>query len=41
LVVRWLIRYVAHHDFIPFVWYRFAFGLFILGTAWSGLVSWD
>jgi len=41
LVVRWLIRYVAHHDFVPFAWYRIAFGLLILGTAWSGVVRWD
>ena len=25
--VRWLIRYVAHHDFVPFAWYRIAFGV--------------
>jgi undecaprenyl-diphosphatase len=40
-VVRGLIRYVAHHDFIPFVWYRIAFGLVILGTAYAGLVDWS
>jgi undecaprenyl-diphosphatase len=39
--VRWLIRYVAHHDFLPFAWYRIAFGAVILGTAYSGLVRWD
>ena len=39
--VRWLIRYVAHHDFVPFAWYRIAFGAVILGTAWLGLVRWD
>ncbi len=39
--VRWLIRYVSHHDFIPFAWYRIAFGLLILGTAVSGLVRWE
>ena len=39
--VRWLIRYVSHHDFVPFAWYRIAFGLLILGTAASGLVQWD
>ena len=39
--VRWLIRYVAHHDFIPFVWYRIAFGAVILVTAYTGLVRWD
>jgi undecaprenyl-diphosphatase len=39
--VRWLIRYVAHHDFVPFAWYRIAFGAVILGTAYAGLVKWD
>ena len=39
--VRWLIRYVSHHDFVPFAWYRIAFGVAILVTAWSGLVRWD
>jgi len=41
LCVRWLIRYVSRHDFIPFAWYRIAFGLLILATAWSGLVDWS
>ena len=41
LCVRWLIRYVSRHDFVPFVWYRIAFGLLILATAWSGSVRWD
>jgi undecaprenyl-diphosphatase len=41
LCVRWLIRYVGHHDFIPFVWYRIAFGAVILATAWTGIVRWD
>jgi undecaprenyl-diphosphatase len=40
-VVRALLRYVAHHDFVPFAWYRIAFGLVILVTAWAGLVAWD
>jgi undecaprenyl-diphosphatase len=39
--VRWLIRYVSRHDFVPFAWYRIAFGLLILATAWSGTVAWD
>ena len=39
--VRWLIRYVAHHDFIPFAWYRIAFGVVVLLTAYAGLVKWD
>jgi undecaprenyl-diphosphatase len=39
--VRWLIRYVGHHDFVPFVWYRIAFGAIILVTAYAGIVRWD
>ena len=41
LVVRWLIRYVSHHDFVPFAWYRIAFGAVILVTAYMNLVSWS
>ncbi|MEP6943258.1 MAG: undecaprenyl-diphosphate phosphatase [Betaproteobacteria bacterium] len=41
LVVRWLLRYVAHHDFVPFAWYRIAFGAVILATSYFGLVRWD
>ena len=40
LCVRWLLRYVATHTFAPFAWYRIAFGLVVLATAWSGLVVW-
>ena len=39
--VRWLIRYVSRHDFVPFAWYRIAFGLLVLVTAWSGTVRWE
>jgi undecaprenyl-diphosphatase len=41
LCVRWLIRYVSRHDFVPFAWYRIAFGLLIVLTAWSGAVQWN
>ena len=41
LCVRWLLRYVSHHDFVPFAWYRIAFGVLILFTAWRGIVRWD
>ncbi|MGI4777631.1 MAG: undecaprenyl-diphosphate phosphatase [Janthinobacterium lividum] len=40
LCVRWLLRYISSHDFIPFAWYRIAFGIVVLATAWSGLVVW-
>lgn len=39
--VRWLLRYVASHSFVPFAWYRIAFGLVILATAWGGWVDWS
>ena len=41
LCVRWLLRYISRHDFTVFAWYRIAFGLFVLGTYYSGLVSWS
>jgi undecaprenyl-diphosphatase len=40
LCVRWLLRYISSHSFTPFAWYRIAFGLVVLATAWSGLVVW-
>jgi undecaprenyl-diphosphatase len=40
LCVRWLLKYISSHDFIPFAWYRIAFGIVVLATAWSGLVVW-
>ncbi|MBS1218842.1 MAG: undecaprenyl-diphosphatase [Proteobacteria bacterium] len=40
ITIRWLIRYVATHDFRIFAWYRIAFGLFILGSAYTGIINW-
>jgi undecaprenyl-diphosphatase len=40
LVIRWLIRYVATHDFRWFAWYRIAFGIVVLATAYFGWVDW-
>jgi undecaprenyl-diphosphatase len=39
--VRWLLRYIATHDFKPFAWYRIAFGLVVLLTAYLGIVDWS
>ncbi|MDH4093995.1 MAG: undecaprenyl-diphosphate phosphatase [Betaproteobacteria bacterium] len=41
VVIRWLVRYVATHDFRPFAWYRIAFGLAVLATAYTGAVRWS
>jgi undecaprenyl-diphosphatase len=40
VVVRWLIRYVATHDFKPFAWYRIVFGILVLLTGYFGWVDW-
>ncbi len=41
ICVRWLLHYVAHHNFKPFAWYRIAFGLVILFTSYTGLIAWS
>ncbi len=41
LCVRWLLRYIATHDFTMFAWYRIAFGLLVLASAWGGWVNWS
>ena len=38
--VRWLLRYVSTHTFIPFAWYRIAFGIVVLATWMTGMVHW-
>ena len=40
LCVRWLLRYISSHSFVPFAWYRIAFGLVVLLTWWTGAVAW-
>lgn len=40
LCVRWLLRYISSHDFVPFAWYRIAFGIVVLATWHFGLVEW-
>jgi undecaprenyl-diphosphatase len=38
--VRWLIRFVASHDFVPFAWYRIAFGAIVLVSSFAGWIEW-
>jgi undecaprenyl-diphosphatase len=40
LCVRWLLKYIATHSFVVFAWYRIAFGVVVLATAYSGAVKW-
>ena len=41
LCIRWLLRYVATHSFVPFAWYRIVFGAVVLLTAHMGWVKWS
>jgi undecaprenyl-diphosphatase len=40
LCVRWLLRFISTHDFVPFAWYRIGFGIAVLVTAYTGVVNW-
>ncbi len=40
LCIRWLLKFIATHDFVGFAYYRIAFGLVVLATAWTGSVQW-
>lgn len=40
LCVRWLLRYISTHSFTPFAYYRIAFGIIVLATAWTGHITW-
>ena len=39
--VKSFIRFISNHTFVVFAWYRIVFGLIVLGTAYSGAVSWS
>ncbi|MDR2165227.1 MAG: undecaprenyl-diphosphate phosphatase [Zoogloeaceae bacterium] len=41
LTVKGLIRFVAHHTFVGFAWYRIVFGGVVLLTAWTGMIAWQ
>ncbi|MCG1019206.1 MULTISPECIES: undecaprenyl-diphosphate phosphatase [Burkholderiaceae] len=39
--VRWLLRYIATHDFTVFAWYRIGFGLLVLVASYLAGVTFD
>jgi undecaprenyl-diphosphatase len=41
LCVRWLLRYISTHSFVPFAWYRIVFGIIVLVTSATGWVQWQ
>ncbi|WP_062061645.1 undecaprenyl-diphosphate phosphatase [Cellvibrio sp. OA-2007] len=40
VVMRALLKFISNHTFMVFAWYRIAFGLLILLTAYSGAINW-
>ena len=38
--VRWLLRYIASHDFTAFAWYRIGFGVLVIITAYARWIDW-
>lgn len=40
LSIRFLLRFVSHHSFAVFAWYRIVFGGIVLATAALGWVAW-
>ena len=40
ICVRWLLRYIAIHSFVPFAYYRIVFGVLVLLTSYMGWVTW-
>ena len=40
LCIRWLLGFIATHSFVGFAYYRIAFGLVVLATAYTGAVTW-
>ena len=39
--VRWLLGYISTHNFVPFAWYRIAFGAVVLLTSYQGWIVWQ
>jgi undecaprenyl-diphosphatase len=38
--VKWLLRYISTHSFVPFAWYRIGFGIVVLVTSSTQWVIW-
>lgn len=41
LLMRALLKYISNHTYVAFAWYRIAFGILILLTAYSGVINWS
>lgn len=40
LIMRALLKFISNHTFIAFAWYRIAFGILILITAYLSVIDW-
>lgn len=40
LAITALLKFISNHTFVGFAWYRIAFGLLVLVTAYSGVIEW-
>jgi undecaprenyl-diphosphatase len=41
LCIRWLLKFISTHSFNGFAYYRIVFGILVLVTAWTGVVTWS
>jgi len=41
LAVKGLLRFIQHHDFTVFAWYRIIFGLALLVLTYTGVLTWS
>ena len=37
--IAWLLRFVANNTLLPFVWYRIALGVVLVGVLAGGVIS--
>lgn len=40
VVMRALLKFISNHTYMAFAWYRIAFGLLVMITAYTGAISW-
>jgi undecaprenyl-diphosphatase len=40
IVMRALLKFISNHTYIAFAWYRIAFGIVVMLTAYTGVIGW-
>jgi undecaprenyl-diphosphatase len=41
LIMKALLKFISNHTYIAFAWYRIAFAVLILATAYTGVIDWS